>query len=87
MLTIIYAPVFVRKFKKLEEPLQQEILEKIKLFHDRKNHRQLKVHKLHGRLAGCLSFSVNYRVRIVFEYVNKNSAALLDIGTHKVYNI
>lgn len=63
---ILYKPTFIRQFNKLEELLQDEIIEKIELFKDKKNHKQLKVHKLTGKLKDFYSFSVNYSYRIVF---------------------
>jgi len=71
--------------KKLPNNLQTEISEKIKVFKDRKNHENLKIHKLHGQLKNFWSFSVNYKYRIIFEYVSKNKVALLMVGDHDVY--
>lgn len=82
---IIYAPIFIRQFKRLEQSLKEEILEKIKLFGNPANHQRLRVHKLHGFLQGCYGFSVNYRVRIVFEYLSKSEVAILSVGDHDVY--
>lgn len=85
MLSVIYAPGFVRQFKKLEPPLQEEVLEKIKLFQDENNHQSLKMHKLHGVFKACYGFSVNYKTRIVFEYLSKKEVALLAVGDHGLY--
>lgn len=85
MLRIIYAPRFVRQFKRLPQTLQEEALEKITLLHEAKNHGGLKVHKLHGQFSDCFSFSVNFKTRIIFEHVSKNEIALLAIGDHEVY--
>lgn len=82
---VAYSPSFVRQFKALDPALQEEVLEKIALFRERKNHPYLKVHKLQGRLAGRYSFSVNYRFRIVFSYRSKKEAVFLAIGDHTVY--
>lgn len=82
---IYFKPVFVRQFKLLETELQAEILEKIEQFKNTKNHRQLKVHKLKGRLAERHSFSVNYKIRIVFNYLSKQEVVLLAIGDHEIY--
>ena len=83
---IAYKPTFVRQFDKLEPALQEEVLEKLELFRGVKNHKQLKVHKLHGHLSGRYSFSVNYKTRIVFSYVSKKEVVLLTIGDHVVYD-
>lgn len=82
---IVYAPRFVRELGKLEGAVQREALEKIKLFRDPKNHRQLKVHKLHGRLSDRYSFSVNYEYRIVFNFLSKKEVVFLSMGDHDVY--
>lgn len=86
MIEVGFKLSFIRQVKCLEENLRVEVLEKIELFKDRKNHRTLKVHKLHGPLANCWSFSVNYKIRIVFSYEAKSEAILLAIGDHSVYN-
>ncbi len=80
-----YAPKFLKQLNKLEPALQKETLAKIELFKDRKNHKTLEVHKLKGRLTGSFSFSVNYKYRIVLDYISKNKAVLLTIGDHDVY--
>lgn len=68
--------------------LIEEALEKIELFRDPKNHVNLKVHKLKGRLNEGYSFSVNYKTRIVFTYTNKKpkGVELHAIGDHDVYD-
>jgi len=71
---------------RLDADLREEAIEKINLLKDIKNHRLLRVHKLHGPLSDWFSFSVNYKARIVFEYVSKTEVALLSIGDHDVYN-
>ena len=83
---VSFKPSFLRQFKKLPFPLQDETHERIELFKSSANHVSLKVHKLHGELKDCYSFSVNYRYRIVFMWeVQNKSAVLLAIGDHAVY--
>ena len=82
-----YKPTFIRQFDKLDPALKEEVLEKIELFRNKRNHKRLKVHKLHGSLAGYFSFSVNYKTRIVFSYVSGHEAVLLAVGYHAVYDI
>ncbi len=82
---IAYTPAFERQFHALDTALQEEALEKINLLKETINHRQLKVHKLHGPLRGRFSFSVNYKFRIVFAYLSKDEVILFAIGDHDVY--
>ena len=83
---VYFLPIFVRQFNQLDPKLQLEAIEKIELFKDKKNYKQLKVHRLRGRLAGRYSFSVNYKTRIVFSYLSKNETVLFAIGDHAVYD-
>jgi mRNA-degrading endonuclease RelE of RelBE toxin-antitoxin system len=85
MLELIYAPSFIRELKKLEKDLRDEVLEKLELFKNPSNHKQLKVHKLKGYLKNSYSFSVNYSFRIVFSYASKKSVNVLAIGDHGIY--
>ncbi len=85
MIKIGYRPAFVRRWKKLPLSLQTEARDKIELFKDSSNHKRLGVHKLHGRLKKYYSFSLNYEVRIIFEFQNKESVVFLDIDNHDVY--
>ena len=82
---VAFTPQFKRQFKKLESDLQDEALDKIDLFANPKNHTALKVHKLKGPLRNRYSFSVNYKVRIVFMYLTPPEAVLLAIGDHDIY--
>ena len=82
---ISYSPSFVKQYKKLPPLLQEEVLEKVELFKDTKNHSLLKVHLLHGKLSGYYSFSVNYVYRVLFEKVKNKEVSLLKIGDHSIY--
>ncbi|MDP3792225.1 MAG: type II toxin-antitoxin system mRNA interferase toxin, RelE/StbE family [bacterium] len=82
---ILFKPTFVRQYKSLESQLQEEVVEKIGLFKNPKNHKRLKVHKLSGHLSDRYSFSVNYKIRIVFSYLSKKEAILLALGDHDIY--
>ena len=83
---VFYTPTFVRQFNSLEWELQIEIASKVEQFKDRKQYRQLKVHKLHGRLAERYSFSVNYRYRVAFVWFDARTAILVAVGDHEIYN-
>lgn len=83
---VSYTRVFVKRLSKYDGEFNGIILEKIEEFKDPKNHEHLKIHKLHGKFSKFFSFSINYKTRIVFEYVSKKEVALLSIGDHDVYN-
>lgn len=82
-----YKPSFLHELKKIKGRLQEDVLEATERFKDTDNHQILRVHKLHGRLKSCFGFSVNYRYRIIFQWTDtkKNTAELLDIGDHNIY--
>lgn len=82
---ISFKPIFIRQLNKLEQSLQEEAIEKIELLKTPRNHKQLKVHKLKGPLQGRFSFSVNYKIRIIFSYLSKKEVVLLAIGDHDIY--
>ncbi len=85
MLSIVYTPHFAQQIKALESQLREEAIEKIQLFKNPKNHKQLKVHKIKGYFSGRYSFLVNYKFRIVFSYLSKKEAVLLALGNHDIY--
>ena len=86
-INVCYKPSFVRRLNKLSKGLQDEVIEKTELFKDIENHESLKVHKLKGRLKKFYGFSVNYRDRIVFEYISEKEVALLAVGDHEIYKL
>lgn len=84
---IFLTPQFVRMFDNLERSLQEEALEKIETFKNVSSHRALRVHKLRGKYKNCYAFSINYQVRIIFQYAPEaeHTVYLLAIGDHNVY--
>lgn len=84
---VAYTPRFIRLYKKLPSGLQNEVVEKIELFKEVDNHQRLEVHKLKGRLKKFYGFSVDYKNRIVFEYISENEVALLAVGDHEIYKL
>ena len=85
MVKIAYSPTFVKQFNKSDPALKLEVKEKIEALTNRANHHQLRVHKLHGQLKNCYGFSVNYKWRIIFTWIDKGEVYLLTLGDHDVY--
>lgn len=84
-LIIGYSASFIRQFKALAPSVKEAAHEAIEAFADPKNHARLKVHKLKGRLHGSYAFSIDYRLRIVFDYSKPDKAVLHAIDDHDVY--
>jgi len=87
MLKLIYAPSFLRRLKKIKKKdteLFDEVIEKLELVKEKKHHKQLKMHALKGALRGKHAFSANYKIRIICK-ITKNEIYILDIGSHSVY--
>ena len=84
MILISYTKTFLKKFSKLDPVLQEEVYDKIELFKEKENHLKLRVHKLKKPFTGRYSFSVNYKIRIIFKYDEKdeNHVHFLTVGTH-----
>ena len=85
MLKVYYKPAFIRMYNKLPVSLQNEVVSRIELFKDTKNHKLLDVHKLHGKLRKYYGFSVDYNNRVVFDYLSGSEAVLFAVGDHDVY--
>lgn len=87
MISVRYTAKFIRMYKDLEPALTDEVKDRILSFQNEKNHEKLRVHKLHGEFKKCFAFSVNYKIRIIFEYEDKKTVNLLYIGGHdELYN-
>ena len=85
MLKILYSPAFISQFERLDDTSRSHAYKKIDLFTKDPKHPSLRTHKLNGQLEGFLSFSVDYTLRIVFEYKDKNTVIFLKVGDHSVY--
>lgn len=82
---LIFVPSFVKQLKKLEPALQNEVVEKLELLQYDKNYKTLRLHKLNGRLKDRWSFSVNYKYRVLFQKLSKDTILILAVGSHSIY--
>lgn len=85
MFEIVISKQFARQFRKLDNHLKDEVIEKVEFLKDPANHPSLKVHKLSGRMAEKYSFSVNYKIRVIFSFPIQSEILLLLVGSHDVY--
>ena len=68
MYKVSFKPSFIKQARHLEKILFEKVLKKIEFLKNKESHHLLKVHKLHGKLSGCHSLSVDYGVRIIFKF-------------------
>lgn len=85
MLNIIYSERFISEFERLDKKTRDIALKKIEIFRQNYKHPSLKTHKLNGQLSGFFSFSVDVKMRIVFEYSKNQTVNFLKIGGHEIY--
>lgn len=83
---IVYSPQFLREYRRLAPEIKDRAEEKEKIFRNDPFDARLKTHKLSGRLEGFLSFSVDYRHRIIFKFYNSKIVRFYAIGDHSLYD-
>ncbi len=83
--TISFTPEFKRDYRKLSDQLKEALKERGRLFQENPFHPLLKTHKLTGALKECWSYSVDFRIRVIFQYVSKTEMVLLRVGDHSIY--
>lgn len=84
-LTIRYTPEFQRDYRKLPERARERVKERGALFVEDPFHPLLRTHKLGGKLVGVWSFAVDFRHRVLFEFLGDGEVLLLRVGDHSVY--
>jgi len=83
---IFYTSRFKRSYKKLSETVKINAEKKEKIFRQDPFDKLLKTHKLHGKLDGVYAFSIDPKIRIIFEFnKDKNEIFFLAIGDHDIY--
>ncbi len=83
---IIYTSKFVREYKKIPHNVKIIAEEHETLFRKNPYNPKLKTHKLRGKLASFLSFSIGYKYRIICEFDKKNNVTYFhSVGNHDIY--
>jgi len=76
---------FKRSYKKRikkNEQLRKRLRQRLELFLSDPFARQLRTHKLSGKLEGLWAFSLDEDFRVIFEFIGDDRALLIDIGSH-----
>ena len=84
---IYYSSKFAREYKKQSPTVKRQAETKEIIFRENPNDNRLKTHALTGRLIGFHAFSINHKVRIIFEFKSKNVIWFHSIGSHDIYKI
>jgi len=80
------SPRFNRAYKKLPKGIKIDFNERIAIFANNPRAPKLRVHKLKGKLQSCTAFYLKDGYRVLFEFVDANTANLLAVGPHDQYN-
>ena len=83
---IFYTPHFKREAKALPVRLRGQIEKRIMLFQNDPFDPVLKTHKLSGGLSEFWSFSIDHRIRIIFEFERETRVIFHSIGNHSIYD-
>jgi addiction module RelE/StbE family toxin len=62
---------------------ESRIKEKLKLFTKDPFSPELKNHKLSGKLKDLRAITVEYDCRVIFKFIEENTALIIDIGSHE----
>ena len=82
---IRYRPRFKREYRKLSAVIRKQAVHVEKIFRDDPFDPQLRTHKLHGPLSDFYAFSIDYRHRIIFAFVDKKIVEFYSVGDHNIY--
>ena len=82
---IFYTKKFEREYKKISRDVKLKIESKESIFRKNPHSHSLKTHKLSGQMEDFWSFSVDFKYRIVFEFINTKIVYFHSIGNHDIY--
>lgn len=83
---ISYSPKFAKEYKKLSNATKLKAEKKEKIFRKDPFDKSLKTHKLGGKLKNFWAFSIDYKHRIIFEFIDNDTVHFHLIGNHSVYD-
>jgi addiction module RelE/StbE family toxin len=86
MINLTWNKNFERSLKsyiKKHPESEERIREKLRLFTKEPFSPELRNHKLSGKLKDLRAIVVEYDCRVVFKFIDENTAMLIRIGSHK----
>ena len=85
MIKVSYNSSFKRSFKRrivVGSEREARLRSKIALFINDPFDKELRTHKLSGKLKGFWSFSVEFDLRVIFYFEDSETVVFVDLGTH-----
>ncbi len=82
---IQYSPRFQKQYKDLSKTIKLVTEKRELLFRSNPFALQLRTHKLKGRLNGLWAFSIDYKYRVIFEFIENDIVRFHSVGDHKIY--
>lgn len=86
MIEVAFSSSFKRAFKKrvADSPDRaKHFWERLEVFKNDPFDPTLRTHRLSGKLKHLWSFSIEYDLRVLFQFVEDQRTVFIDIGTHK----
>lgn len=82
---IIWSKKCLKKFQKLEPPIKEKAKQAFLIFSEDPFSKQIKTHKLNGKLSNYYAFSIDYTHRVMFHPLEDNTFEIIDVGDHSIY--
>ena len=82
--SVFYSSSFKKSIKKYSS-YRNKIEKTIDKFMKNPFEPSLKTHKLTGKLSNYWSFSIDYHLRALIEFIDKETVGFIDVGTHEIY--
>ena len=82
---IFYLKKFLKQYKKISIDVKRIAEEREMIFRNNPHDPSLKTHKLHGELQGFYAFSINNKIRIIFDFNKEGNVRFYTVGNHDIY--
>lgn len=83
---VYYNQRFEIQFRGLSRDIQKKAVKAEKLFRANPFYPSLRLHKLHGKLQGLWSISLDFRYRIIFQSLENGDILFISVGLHAIYD-